>query len=134
MATRGGYPMNAGSPMNLGGNPMNPNINPMNSGQGGLRIPHAMQQNPGYRTMGTGASPYHQRQGMPPGRGMPMPGMGPVPGPSYGSGMPMRPGMLQQGMDPYRKRFLLQQQQQQHHGMHNQRRGEVWAREKSALY
>ncbi|MBN3276159.1 SMRD2 regulator, partial [Polyodon spathula] len=108
--------------MNLGGNPVNPNINPMNSGQGVLRIPHAMQQNPGYRTMGTGASPYHQRQGMPPGRGMPMPGMGPVPGPSYGPGMPMRPGMLQQGMDPFRKR-LLQQQQQHHLGMHNQRRG-----------
>ncbi|RXN00609.1 SWI/SNF-related matrix-associated actin-dependent regulator of chromatin subfamily D member 2 [Acipenser ruthenus] len=119
METRGGYPMNAGNPMNLGVNPMNL-ISPMNSGQGGLRIPPAMQQNLGYRLMASGASPYHQRQGMPPGRGMPMPGMGPVPGPSYGSGMPMRPGMLPQGMDPIRKRLL---QQQQHHGMHNQRRG-----------
>ncbi|MGH0143813.1 UNVERIFIED_CONTAM: hypothetical protein FKN15_007448 [Acipenser sinensis] len=123
MATRGGYPVNAGSPMNLGVNPMNP-INTMNSGQGGLRIPPAMQQNLGYRLMASGASPYHQRQGMPPGRGMPMLGMGPVPGPSYGSGMPMRPGMLQQGMDPIRKRLL----QQQHHGMHNQRRGPSFAK------
>ncbi|KPP70675.1 SWI/SNF-related matrix-associated actin-dependent regulator of chromatin subfamily D member 2-like [Scleropages formosus] len=63
---------------------------------------------------------------MPPNRGLPVGSMGamggPVPGPSYGSGMPMRPGMPQAAMDSARKRFLQQQQQQQQ-AMSGQRRG-----------
>lgn len=63
---------------------------------------------------------------MTPNRGVPMPGMGgmggPMPGPSYSGGMPMRSGMGQSPMDHTRKRLLQQQQQQQSLGMGGPRR------------
>uniref|UniRef100_A0A3B4C3F7 DM2 domain-containing protein n=2 Tax=Pygocentrus nattereri TaxID=42514 RepID=A0A3B4C3F7_PYGNA len=64
-----------------------------------------------------------QRPGMPPSRSMPMGGIGPMgspmPGPSYGSGMPGRPGMPHSSLDPARKRLL----QQQAGGLMGPRRG-----------
>lgn len=70
---------------------------------------------------------YIQRPGVPPGRNMPMGGMGsmgsPMPGPSYGGTMTVRPGMPQTAMDPARKRLLQQQHQQQAGGMMGPRRG-----------
>ncbi|KAJ8245932.1 hypothetical protein GJAV_G00261840 [Gymnothorax javanicus] len=117
MSSRGGYPMNTSSPMNP-----NINVNPMTAGHGGsMRMPPppaTMQPNSGFRGMNNPATQYHQRSGMPPSR-VPMGGMaGPVPGPSYGSSLPMRSGMSPAAMDPSRKRFLQQQQQ-----LSSQRRG-----------
>ncbi|XP_023649482.1 SWI/SNF-related matrix-associated actin-dependent regulator of chromatin subfamily D member 2 isoform X1 [Paramormyrops kingsleyae] len=114
MTSRGGYPVNAGPPVA-------PNINPMSAGHpGGVRMPPAMQQSPVFRPMSPAAPQYHQRPSMPPSRGVPMGVMGamggPVPGLSYGSSMPMRPGMPQPTMDQSHKRFL-------HQGMAAQRRG-----------
>ncbi|XP_031423671.1 SWI/SNF-related matrix-associated actin-dependent regulator of chromatin subfamily D member 2 isoform X1 [Clupea harengus] len=121
MTSRAGFP---GSPGSL----MNPGVNPVNPGHaGGMRMA-VMQPNSGYRGMPNSAPPYHQsspQRHMLPNRGMPMPGMGgmggPMPGPSYGGGMPMRSGIGQSSMDPTRKRLL--QQQQQSAGMAGHRRG-----------
>ncbi|XP_048373345.1 SWI/SNF-related matrix-associated actin-dependent regulator of chromatin subfamily D member 2 [Sphaerodactylus townsendi] len=68
-----------------------------------------------------GAAPYRpmvpaaqfQRPGMLPGGRMPMAGMllGSASGPPYGTASPMRPGMPQSMMDPFRKRLLPPQAQ-----------------------
>ncbi|KAG2460578.1 SMRD2 regulator, partial [Polypterus senegalus] len=100
MASRGGYPMSAAP--------------------GGLRVPPSVQQSPAFRAVGPSSaspSPFQQRPGMSPSRAMPM-GLGTIPGPSFGAGPPMRAGIPQSGMDPFRKRFLQQQQ-----GLANQRKG-----------
>ncbi|XP_028675307.1 SWI/SNF-related matrix-associated actin-dependent regulator of chromatin subfamily D member 2 isoform X2 [Erpetoichthys calabaricus] len=98
MASRGGYPMSAVP--------------------GGLRVPPSVQQSPAFRAVGPASpSPFQQRPGMSPSRAMPM-GLGTIPGPSFGAGPPMRAGIPQSGMDPFRKRFLQQQQ-----GLANQRKG-----------
>ncbi|NXI60615.1 SMRD2 regulator, partial [Chloroceryle aenea] len=53
------------------------------------------------------------RPGMPPGSRMPMAGMqvGPPGAPPYGAASPMRPGLPQSMMDPFRKRLLTPQAQ-----------------------
>ncbi|XP_028822485.1 SWI/SNF-related matrix-associated actin-dependent regulator of chromatin subfamily D member 2 isoform X1 [Denticeps clupeoides] len=117
MATRPGLPGPSGGPMN-------PSLNPMSPAHGGgMRMP-GMQPSPGYRGMPASAPPYHQRHGMPPSRGVPMPGMGsmgaPIPGPSYGASVPMRPAMPPSPMDPNRKRLLQPHQQP---GLMGARRG-----------
>uniref|UniRef100_A0A8V5HA42 Uncharacterized protein n=12 Tax=Neoaves TaxID=3078114 RepID=A0A8V5HA42_MELUD len=55
----------------------------------------------------------HQRPGMPPGSRMPMAGLqvGPPGAPPYGAASPMRPGLPQSMMDPFRKRLLTPQAQ-----------------------
>ncbi|XP_026503036.2 SWI/SNF-related matrix-associated actin-dependent regulator of chromatin subfamily D member 2, partial [Terrapene carolina triunguis] len=66
----------------------------------------------GYRPMGPAVVQY-QRPGMPPGSRMPMTGLqvGSPSGPPYGAASPMRPGMPQSIMDPFRKRLLAPQAQ-----------------------
>ncbi|XP_073182118.1 SWI/SNF-related matrix-associated actin-dependent regulator of chromatin subfamily D member 2 isoform X2 [Lepidochelys kempii] len=75
----------------------------------------------GYRPMGPAVVQY-QRPGMPPGSRMPMAGLqvGSPSGPPYGAVSPMRPGMPQSIMDPFRKRLLAPQSQPP---LANQRRG-----------
>ncbi|XP_056628026.1 SWI/SNF-related matrix-associated actin-dependent regulator of chromatin subfamily D member 2 isoform X2 [Triplophysa dalaica] len=113
MASRSGFALNSSTPIN-------PN---MNLGHSAMRMT-AMPQNSPYRGMATTLNQYHQRPSMPPSRGVTMVGMGPMgspmPGPSYGGGMQMRPGMSQALMDPTRKRLL---QQQQPGGLMGHRRG-----------
>ncbi|XP_009068997.1 PREDICTED: SWI/SNF-related matrix-associated actin-dependent regulator of chromatin subfamily D member 2-like, partial [Acanthisitta chloris] len=62
------------------------------------------------------------RPGMPPGSRMPMAGLqvGPPGAPPYGAASPMRPGLPQAMMDPFRKRLLTPQAQPP---MATQRRG-----------
>ncbi|XP_014811970.1 PREDICTED: SWI/SNF-related matrix-associated actin-dependent regulator of chromatin subfamily D member 2 isoform X2 [Calidris pugnax] len=62
--------------------------------------------------MGPAAAQY-QRPGMPPGGRMPMAGLqvGPPGAPPYGAASPMRPGLPQAMMDPFRKRLLTPQAQ-----------------------
>ncbi|TFK10822.1 kinesin heavy chain isoform 5C [Platysternon megacephalum] len=64
----------------------------------------------GYRPMVPAVVQY-QRPGMPPGSRMPMAGLqvGSPSGPPYGAASPMRPGMPQSIMDPFRKRLLAPQ-------------------------
>ncbi|KFR01140.1 SWI/SNF-related matrix-associated actin-dependent regulator of chromatin subfamily D member 2, partial [Opisthocomus hoazin] len=64
------------------------------------------------------------RPGMPPGSRMPMAGLqvGPPGAPPYGAASPMRPGLPQSMMDPFRKRLLTPQAQPP---MATQRRGPV---------
>uniref|UniRef100_A0A8C2UBX4 SWI/SNF related BAF chromatin remodeling complex subunit D2 n=5 Tax=Neognathae TaxID=8825 RepID=A0A8C2UBX4_COTJA len=63
-----------------------------------------------------------QRPGMPPGSRMPMAGLqvGPPGAPPYGAASPLRPGLPQSMMDPFRKRLLAPQSQPP---MATQRRG-----------
>ncbi|KAK1794383.1 hypothetical protein P4O66_011267 [Electrophorus voltai] len=115
MASRAGFPVNSGTP-----------VNPMSSSHpGGMRMP----QSSGFRAVPSAASPY-PRSVMPPSRSVPMGSLGslgaPLPGPSYSGTMPVRPGMPQTPLDPVRKRLLQQQQQQQHQqssGLMGPRRG-----------
>ncbi|XP_062859311.1 SWI/SNF-related matrix-associated actin-dependent regulator of chromatin subfamily D member 2 [Trichomycterus rosablanca] len=96
----------------------------MNPGMNSPGLPRMAAMNPGYRAMLSPANQY-SRTGVPPGRSMPMGGMSsmgsPMPGPSYGGTMPIRPGMPQTPLDSARKRLL--QQQQQAGGMMGPRRG-----------
>ncbi|XP_031989970.1 SWI/SNF-related matrix-associated actin-dependent regulator of chromatin subfamily D member 2 isoform X3 [Corvus cornix cornix] len=63
--------------------------------------------------MGPAAAQYQQRPGMPPGSRMPMAGLqvGPPGAPPYGAATPLRPGLPQAMMDPFRKRLLTPQAQ-----------------------
>lgn len=56
---------------------------------------------------------FQQRPGMPPGSRMPMAGLqvGPPGAPPYGAATPLRPGLPQAMMDPFRKRLLTPQAQ-----------------------
>ncbi|XP_060795325.1 SWI/SNF-related matrix-associated actin-dependent regulator of chromatin subfamily D member 2 isoform X1 [Neoarius graeffei] len=95
----------------------------MNPGMNSPGHPRMAAMNPAYRAMSNPANQY-PRPGIPPGRNMPMGGMGsmgsPMPGPSYGGTMTVRPSMPQTAMDPARKRLL---QQQQVGGLMGPRRG-----------
>ncbi|XP_066519966.1 SWI/SNF-related matrix-associated actin-dependent regulator of chromatin subfamily D member 2 [Hoplias malabaricus] len=98
-------------------------LNPGTPGPtGGMRMAGMLPSAGGYRGLPNSAAPY-PRPSMPPSRNMVMGGMGPIgspmPGPSYGGGMPVRPGMPQTQLDPTRKRLL----QQQAGGMLGPRRG-----------
>ncbi|XP_069490188.1 SWI/SNF-related matrix-associated actin-dependent regulator of chromatin subfamily D member 2 isoform X2 [Ambystoma mexicanum] len=93
----------------------------LGSSPGVLRSP-AGGGGAGYRAM-PGPAMHYQRLGMPPGSRMPMAGLqaGPPPGSAYGGGSPMRPGIPQMMMDPFRKRLMIPQQGQQ--PLPGQRRG-----------
>ncbi|XP_047673327.1 SWI/SNF-related matrix-associated actin-dependent regulator of chromatin subfamily D member 2 isoform X1 [Tachysurus fulvidraco] len=96
MASRAAFPATPGAPV-------------MNSGMNSPGHPRMAAMNPAYRAMPNPVNQY-PRPGVPPGRTMPMGGMGsPMPGPSYSSSMTVRPGMPQTAMDPARKRLLQQQ-------------------------
>ncbi|MCI4383922.1 hypothetical protein PGIGA_G00032220 [Pangasianodon gigas] len=116
MASRAAFPATPGAPV-------------MNPGMNSPGHPRMAAMNPAYRAMPNPANQY-PHPGVPPVRNMPMGGMGsmgsPMPGPSYGGTMTVRPGMPQTAMDPARKRLLQQQQQQQQQqagGMMGPRRG-----------
>uniref|UniRef100_A0AAR2IWD0 DM2 domain-containing protein n=1 Tax=Pygocentrus nattereri TaxID=42514 RepID=A0AAR2IWD0_PYGNA len=115
MASRAGFLPS--SPAGPGG------ANPGAAGPpGGVRMAGVPPSAGGYRGLPSPAGQY-PRPGMPPSRSMPMGGIGPMgspmPGPSYGSGMPGRPGMPHSSLDPARKRLL----QQQAGGLMGPRRG-----------
>ncbi|XP_069094158.1 SWI/SNF-related matrix-associated actin-dependent regulator of chromatin subfamily D member 2 [Pleurodeles waltl] len=80
---------------------------------GTLRSPAGPGGGGGYRPM-LGPAAHYQRLGMAPGSRMPIPGLqvGPPPGSAYGPGSPMRHGMPQMMMDPFRKRLTMPQGQQ----------------------
>ncbi|XP_058714058.1 SWI/SNF-related matrix-associated actin-dependent regulator of chromatin subfamily D member 2 isoform X2 [Poecile atricapillus] len=105
MAGRGAFPLS----------PLPPAAAPPAPGPGTalLRGPSpAPAGAPGYRAMGPAAAQY-QRPGMPPGSRMPMAGLqvGPPGAPPYGAATPLRPGLPQAMMDPFRKRLLTPQAQ-----------------------
>ncbi|XP_058714059.1 SWI/SNF-related matrix-associated actin-dependent regulator of chromatin subfamily D member 2 isoform X3 [Poecile atricapillus] len=106
MAGRGAFPLS----------PLPPAAAPPAPGPGTalLRGPSpAPAGAPGYRAMGPAAAQYQQRPGMPPGSRMPMAGLqvGPPGAPPYGAATPLRPGLPQAMMDPFRKRLLTPQAQ-----------------------
>ncbi|XP_068852581.1 SWI/SNF-related matrix-associated actin-dependent regulator of chromatin subfamily D member 2 isoform X3 [Aphelocoma coerulescens] len=106
MAGRGAFPLS----------PLPPAAAPPAPGPGTalLRGPSpAPAAAPGYRAMGPAAAQYQQRPGMPPGSRMPMAGLqvGPPGAPPYGAATPLRPGLPQAMMDPFRKRLLTPQAQ-----------------------
>ncbi|XP_053821302.1 SWI/SNF-related matrix-associated actin-dependent regulator of chromatin subfamily D member 2 isoform X3 [Vidua macroura] len=106
MAGRGAFPLS----------PLPPSAAPPAPGPGTalLRGPSpAPAAAPGYRAMGPAAAQYQQRPGMPPGGRMPMAGLqvGPPGAPPYGAATPLRPGLPQAMMDPFRKRLLTPQAQ-----------------------
>ncbi|XP_058263220.1 SWI/SNF-related matrix-associated actin-dependent regulator of chromatin subfamily D member 2 isoform X1 [Hemibagrus wyckioides] len=98
MASRAAFPATPGAPG-------------MNTVMNSPGHPRMAAMNPAYRTMPNPVNQY-PRPGIPPGRTMPMGGMGsmgsPMPGPSYSGSMTVRPGMPQTAMDPARKRLLQQ--------------------------
>ncbi|KAK2511599.1 Smarcd2 [Columba guinea] len=107
MAGRGAFPLS----------PLPPTAAPPPPGPGPaiMRGPSpapAAATAPGYRPMGPAAAQY-QRPGMPPGSRMPMAGLqvGPPGAPPYGAASPLRPGLPQSMMDPFRKRLLTPQAQ-----------------------
>ncbi|KAL2295133.1 hypothetical protein Nmel_018286 [Mimus melanotis] len=106
MAGRGAFPLS----------PLPPAAAPPAPGPGTalLRGPSpAPAAAPGYRARGPAAAPSQQRPGMPPGGRMPMAGLqvGPPGAPPYGAATPLRPGLPQAMMDPFRKRLLTPQAQ-----------------------
>nr|XP_033773260.1 SWI/SNF-related matrix-associated actin-dependent regulator of chromatin subfamily D member 2 isoform X1 [Geotrypetes seraphini] len=120
MAGRGGFPL---PPQ---GSPLLPALGSPGTvlGGGALRGPLAPSPSGGggYRAMaGPAAAPY-QRSGMPLGSRMPMAGLqvGLPSGPPFGTSSPMRPGIPQMMVDPFRKRLLAPQGQQP---LPSQRRG-----------
>ncbi|XP_028558983.2 SWI/SNF-related matrix-associated actin-dependent regulator of chromatin subfamily D member 2 isoform X1 [Podarcis muralis] len=112
MAGRGGFPLTPPPPQPGGPPPVaSAALSTLPSPAPGLlRGPSPAGATP-YRAMGH--APPFQRPGILPGGRMPMAGLqvGSPSGPLYGSPSPMRPGMPQSMMDPFRKRLLVPQTQ-----------------------